>query len=222
MAVYFGCAGFLQGRYNDIFAIRLQKLFSRYQASLSCSILNPLQWQMSAVRPLNHPHFRIAAWIAFLFSLHNNAPFNVIYDLLQQRLEYKQANQQLHALLSIKTRGYWREHYALDKPLKHKKNDVYLGAGRINELLSNLIIPLSIARSNKSQNPGFSSYLKEFYLWMPGKSGYGSLFRKQPWLREYQNIWQSCNAGQALLHLNNVYCSVNQCAVCPLGRKIPG
>jgi len=222
MAIYFGCAGFLQGSYNDIFAIRLQKLYSHYQASLSCSILHPSQWQMSAVRPLNHPHFRIAAWIAFLLSLQNKAPFTVIYHQLQQRLEYREAYQLLQALLSIKTRGYWRDHYALDKSLKDKKNDVYLGPARINELLSNLIIPLSIAQANKGQNPGFSSYLKDFYLWMPGKSGYGSFFRKQPWLMEYQNIWQSCNTGQALLHLNNVYCSVNQCAVCPLGRKIQG
>jgi len=221
MALYFGSAGFLQGSFNDKFAARLQELFFQYNSILSSSMLHKNQWQISATRPLNHPHFRIAAWIAFLTSIKNQAAFNYILQLLEQRLSYQNIYNTLHSTFSLKTEGYWQEHFALGKQTKQKKNNVYLGQDRINELLTNLILPLFISKAQKNNNLGFVSYLEDFYLWMPGKCNYSSLFRKRPWLREYQNIWQSCNTGQALLHLDNVYCTRNKCAKCPLERKMP-
>jgi len=219
LAIYFGCSGFLQGSFKDIFVQQLQKHFYHYAAILSSSALSRGQWQLSATRPLNHPHFRIAAWIAFLKSLNNQAPFNFIYQLLGQRQHYQDTYHKLCKTLSLKTEGYWQEHYALDKRTKQKKNNVYLGQDRINELIINLIIPLCISMAIKNNNFGYMTYLEEFYLWMPGKCNYGSLFRKKPWFREYKNIWQSCNTGQALLHLADVYCSRKQCVKCPLERK---
>ena len=137
---------------------------------------------------------------------------------MRQRLDYQNTYSVLQDLLVLKTDGYWQEHFALDKPLKQKKNNVYLGQDRINELITNLIIPICLSKAYKNNNLGFISYLEEFYLWMPGKCNYGSLFRKRPWLKEYQNIWQSCNTGQALLQIDDVYCSRNRCNKCPLGR----
>ncbi len=219
LAIYLGNSGFLQGSFKDVFALQLQKQFYNFAAILASSILSRGQWQLSATRPLNHPHFRIAAWIAFLTSINNQSPFNYIYQLLEQRLTYQDAYNTLHKTLLLKTEGYWQKHYALDKQTKQKKINVYLGQDRINELINNLIVPLCISIANRNNHLGFMTYLEEFYLWMPGKCNYGSLFRKRPWLREYQNIWHSCNTGQALLHLDDVYCSRNQCTKCPLERE---
>lgn len=218
LAIYFGCAGFLEGSFKDCFSVQLQKLFFKYSAVLTSSVLHQRQWHMSAIRPVNHPQFRLAAWISFLSSLNNQSPFWVIYHLLQERFDYEKVYKELSNLLSLKAKGYWKDHYALDKSLHNRKNNVYFGQLRIREFISNLIIPLCLSMANKNNDLGFVSYLLELYLWMPGNCTYGSLFRKKPWLKEYINFWQSCNTGQAFLHLDNVYCSRNQCQICPIGR----
>ena len=219
LAIYLGCSGFLQGTFKDIYVLQLQKLFYQYTVILSSSLLRKGQWQLSAIRPQNHPHFRIAAWVAFLSSINDHSPFKYIYNLLGNRLSYQGTYNKLYKALLLKTEGYWQEHYALEKQTKNKKNKFYFGQDRINELITNLIVPLCMSKASKNNNIGFMTYLEEFYLWMPGQCHYSSLFRKKPWLKEYQNIWQSCNAGQALLHLDDVYCSRNQCMKCPLERK---
>jgi hypothetical protein len=218
-AVYLGYAGFLQGSFNDSYARQLQKLFLYNASLLSASLLNLNDWHLSANRPLNHPQFRLAAWVAFLASIQNQTPFSLITQLMTERSGYQHTYNRLHKIFSLKPDGYWHKHYALDKPLKQSKTRVYLGHERIDEILTNLVIPLSISKANKNNNPGFVSYLQDFYLWMPGKCNYASLLRKRPWFNEYKKIWLSCNTGQALHYLNDVYCSRSQCSRCPLGRK---
>jgi Protein of unknown function (DUF2851) len=220
MALYFGSSGFLQESFKDQFAVKLQKLYYHYAAILSLSSLDKKQWQMSANRPLNHPQLRIAAWVTLLLSLNNQAPFNMLNGLLQKRLNYQELFDKLHKIFALKTQGYWQRHYALERQAKNKTIQLFFGHNRINEIISNLVIPLCMAKAKKNNNLGFISFLQEFYLWMPGSCSYGSLFRKSPWLKDYINIWQSCNSGQALLHLNEIYCSGNLCLRCPLERKL--
>lgn len=218
MSIYFGCAGFLEGTFKDAYALKLQNLFCRYAPEINSSVLSRNQWQMAATRPVNHPHFRIAAWVSFLSLLQKQSPLYFIYSLMSQRLEYRKMYQDLHDILMLKTKGYWQVHFVLGNPPIQKKNKYFLGNDRINELITNLIIPICISKAQKNNNLGFVSYLQDFFLWMPGKCSYGSLFRKSPWMKQYQNIWQSCNTGQALLHLNDVYCLRGRCYECPLGR----
>jgi Protein of unknown function (DUF2851) len=218
LALYLGSAGFLDSDYTDPFAQNLKERYKKIYLNLNFSPLSIKRWQFAAVRPANHPEFRLAGWAA-LVTAHSTAQiFYLFYNLLEQRLPYKNLFTQLKQYMSIRPDGYWQAHYALSKPLANKHNNVYFGQDRIKEIITNLIIPLSMAYSHKNKNHGFMAYLEEFYLSIPGSCNYASIFRRKPWLMAYKKEWPVFNLGQAFLELEQGYCYVEKCAVCPLGR----
>ena len=85
-------------------------------------------------------------------------------------------------------------------------------------IVSSLIIPLSLAHAHQDSNHGFAAYLEEFYLTIPGKFTYQSIYRQKPWLKEYAKYWPSFNLGQAFIELEQNYCDALKCTICPLGR----
>ncbi len=218
LALYLGMAGFLDGTYNDLYALKMQKYFSIARSILDFSPLKNAQWQFSATRSANHPHYRLAAWVAFLIAQKDISPFQSIYRLLQERRKYKTALKELLHIFMQQPGGYWVNHFALDKPLKSNKNKCFTSAQRAKEIIINLIIPLSIAIASVNDNHGFISYLEGFYLTLPGNPNYLSTTRKRPWLNEYRNVWNSFSIGQSYLYLETQFCQKIECANCPLQR----
>ncbi len=219
LALYLGSAGFLDARYTDDFARNLRERYQKIYLTLDFSPLSTKHWQFAAVRPGNHPHFRLAGWAALVNTFSTAHIFYLFYNLLEQRLPYKNLFTQLKQYMNIRPDAYWQAHYALAKPFANKHNKVYFGQDRIKEIITNLIIPLSIAYARTHKNYGFMAYLEEFYLSIPGSCNYASVFRRKPWLKAYKNAWPAFNLGQAFLELEQSYCHVGKCSVCPLGRK---
>ena len=218
LSLYLGCAGFLDNNFQDPFAAYLKNTFNKIGSTLRFAPLPKNNWQFAAVRPLNHPHFRLAGWVALISSYSAIHISDLFFDLMEQRLPYNNLLSGLNTHLSVETDQYWQDHYALEKPIRQKRNKTYLGPERIKELIVNLLIPLNLAYARQNNNFGFISYLEEFYLQIPGTCSYHSIYRRKPWLKDYKKFWPAFNLGQAFIELEENYCNVLKCNSCPLGR----
>ncbi len=219
LALYLGSAGFLDENFHGSFAGYVKETFNKMSRFLSYTPLAKTSWQFAAVRPLNHPHFRLAGWVALLSHYSSIYIFDLFLGLIQERMPYKILLSNLQEHLQIKPGKYWQRHYALDKPTKQKQNKYFFGQQRIKEIIVNLFIPLSLADAHNKKAYGFISYLEELYLSIPGACSYQSLYRRKPWLKRYKNYWNSFNLGQALIELEENFCIPLKCTVCPLASK---
>ncbi len=218
-AVYFGLAGFLSNGNTDKFGVALVSEYERRRCVLQAAPVSADNWNLYFVRAQNHPHFRLAAWIETIRKYHPHFLLQIIEDILRQRSDFPRLQNHLFDIFDIEAAGYWKDHFALNKPFKHRKNLGYWGADRITEIIINVILPLIVALAEKEGSYGFVAYLKQFYLWIPADIQYGLISRNMPWYRLYQEVLPAPALFQALLYLNENYCSHFNCSECPLGRR---
>ncbi len=215
-AVYAGTAGFLPYSSSDKIILKLSTCYKREHSFLDAAPLDSSIWQFAGIRPSNHPHFRLAGWVHFFFSL-PETPFQIVRQILSSRLPFKQAYAQLQAYLHVPCPPYWQTHYGFGLQRHSGKARSFLGPSRIGELLINLILPLFRALAQGSGSHGFVRYLENFYLYLPAYSGY--TYFKQFKLPVFQNERPTLALYQGLFYLEEYYCRTGKCAVCPLNQE---
>jgi hypothetical protein len=219
LAIYFAQAGFLSLKNPDNFSANLIKEYKRHRFLVQTVSVSAENWNLHLVRTQNHPHFRLAAWVQTIRQYHPQSILERIELIMRERPDFSILYLQLFDLFNIDVEDYWKEHYALNKALRHRYNRKYWGKDRIIEIIINVILPLMIAVAEKEGSFGFSAYLKQFYLWLPADINYGVISRNMPWNLSYAKILPRPALFQALLYLNDNYCIDYNCIDCPLKRR---
>ena len=218
-ALYAGQAGFLSANTSDAYTLQLTTLYREQRSMLPSEALPLALWRFSGVRAVNHPHFRLAAWVALLQKA-KGLPFDGLYALFAKRLPYPDLIKQLMAYFQIPVTGYWQTHYRLSAKTIRKGPKFYFGRARLFELLINTLIPVMAVQALQSQSEGFWSYLQNFYLWLPSVTHYRSYTRYFLWWEAYHELWPAQAFWQALLQLDNEFCRVGVCDQCPLHHAL--
>ena len=218
-ALYAGQAGFLSLSPPDDYTHQLKTLYEEQRAMLPSEGLLSAMWRFSGVRAVNHPHFRLAAWVALLQKA-KDLPFEGMYGLFAARQPYQKLLQQLTAYFQIPVTGYWQTHYRLSAKAVRKGPKFYFGRARLFELLINTLIPVMAVRALQSQSEGFLSYLQNFYLWLPSVTPYRSLSCYFSWWEAYHKLWSAQAFWQSILQLDDEFCRAGACAQCPLRHKL--
>ncbi len=218
-ALYAGQAGFLSGHSADAYHKRLKAHFAELRSDFALEPMPLEHWRFSGVRAVNHPHFRLAAWVALLQKA-KGIPIAPLYALFAQRLPYNRLLSELESYFKIPVSGYWRDHFRLGGHAVERGAAFYFGRARIFELLINAFIPYLMVRARRSQSDGFVAYLQNFYLWLPLATEYVSLSRHFPWWQTYRAEWSAHALWQALLQLDAEFCRVRACARCPLRHAL--
>ncbi|MCB0283279.1 MAG: DUF2851 family protein [Calditrichaeota bacterium] len=216
MALYFGSAGFLKENLTDEYITKLYNIFHSLSGSLVFREINKDDWCLAAVRPLNHPQWRLAGWVNLLIQKRDVRIQHLIAEIVNRRLDYPDLLNELELFLTVKADGYWETHYALGKSLKNHAQK-FFGRERIREIIINLIIPMAIAQARLSGSSGLEIYLTEFYLLLPQNNIYQQVKRRLPWLPENIKLTKRASSSQALLQLHENYCRVKRCSPCPIG-----
>ncbi len=218
LALYAGQAGFLPGQSSDPFVQHLIQWYSEFKQRLPVAALSAAHWQFAGVRACNHPHFRLAGWVALL-QQHGVNLFENLYQLFSRRQPPAALWRQMVHFFHLPATGYWESHYRFgpSHPLRRK---FYFGNGRIVEFLINVFIPLFMVRALESQSYGFFDYLNDFYLSLPLQQVYASFSRRFPALGLYLQSVPRQYVLQALLHVQQEYCAFNFCKRCPLRHVI--
>lgn len=216
-AMYAGQAAFIPYQPADPFAKQLEYLYGSGRSLLKGAPLPAEIWQFSATRPCNHPHFRLAGWVNLLYA-QNGDLFGVIEKLVMQRAPHDQLLHALTDCLHRPTDGYWETHYAIGRRIKGGGQRYFFGKARINEFISNIIVPLFAARAMRDESDGFYEYLRQFFLSLPAAGSYQSVLKNMPWAAPWQKRYRGHAFNLALLSLNRNYCLANDCRHCPVGR----
>ena len=219
-ALYAGGAGFLPIFSKHPYVQRLMNYFQDIKPLLPFSPLNESYWQFAGVRAHNHPHYRLASWIA-LITKYRSLPLQPLRELFEARLPYEQLFNQLKQFFYVHPIGYWKNHHHLRQTEPCRKlNQNYLGTARLLELILNLFIPLFASQALLNKSTGYFEYLQGFYLYLPLHSIYYKVQKKFPWWSIYEQVFPKQALMQALLHLDEQFCRVKHCHLCPLKHII--
>lgn len=217
LAIYSGIAGFLPTTSEDPFLNNLVQHFEQHKNTLDAAPMHEDSWQFAGIRPFNHPHFRMAAWIELLQRYPN--PMLVLKELLEQRLTEQKVCQQINHFFNIPCSGYWKSHYGLNLLRKGPAARVFLGPARINEILLNVTLPFFAVCAQNSGSSGFLTYLIDLYCQLPMANTYGIIKQQFPLLFHDRKRLASLAIYQGLLYLKQYYCESGKCNVCPSKSK---
>jgi len=217
LAVYAGIAGFFNATSKDPFLHQMIQCFQKQQYYLDAAPLQSDAWTFAAIRPFNHPHFRLAGWVALVQAQAN--PLTTLRSILEQRQPTPIAKNVLNKFFSIPCSSYWQAHYGFGLPRKGRGARFFFGASQINEILQNLLLPLFAVMAQKSGSIGFLSYLEELYCQLPANNGYNVIRRRFPLFFQSQKQKPALALYQGLLYLNQCFCDSGKCDICPINSK---
>lgn len=202
-AMLFGASGLLELYRNDEYTLNLRRNFEHLSAKYEIQPLDASVWELSEIRPANHPVLRLA----------QAAEFFAQDEFLMDRTMACRSEKDVHNLFGVEAPGYWRTHFipGAESDSRPKR----IGAFKANIIGINLVAVLQFA---------YGSYIASERL----RDNALSLLEELPAEdNHYMREWAAAgmrpgNAfeSQALLQLATEYCALRRCRECPVGRRI--
>ncbi len=201
-ALLFGTAGFLDQNRDDTYYNLLQKEYRFLKDKHQLSQLPEKAVRFHRLRPSNFPTIRLAE-LAQLYYQNDH-----LFEKLIQIKQPQEAYDILHATAS----SYWDTHYNFEKNTKFKKK--YIGKDFMDVILINVIVPLKFAYQKHLGQYDPDSIISLIENIKAEKNRIVSIFNKI-------NL-KARNAldTQAILQLNQNYCSKNKCLSCDIGHYV--
>jgi hypothetical protein len=203
-ALLFGQAGLINTTaiVDDYFlALRKEYLFLKQKYGLTA--MKTVNWKYSKLRPPNFPTIRIAQ-IAQLF--HST-------DQLFEHIRALSSIVSYQKLLTVSTSDYWNTHYTFGKECKQTKNSV--GKMMINNLIINVVSPMSFAYGKSINDERYCNYATELIASLPSESNSIIDNWKTIGLKS-----KSAMQSQSLIELYSNYCSEKKCLSCAIGVQV--
>lgn len=204
-ALFFGQAGFLEGRKGDSYYLKLQeeyRLLAR-KFSLTESMMSRSQWHFLRLRPSNFPSLRIAQLSAVTHFRKN---------LFSGFLDCKTVSDLIELLL-VSTSPYWQEHYQFSRKSADRVHE--LGRGSVEIIIINTVIPLLVAYGKRMDDQGCIDRALFFLEQLPPEAN--AIIRR--WSDLGMPARNSFDA-QGLIELFNTFCQRKGCLQCTIGTAL--
>ncbi|MDR0510452.1 MAG: DUF2851 family protein [Rikenellaceae bacterium] len=200
-ALLLGGAGLLYGYDDDPYIRRLNGEFDLLKRKYNIQPLRAAVWQTSGY-PIGSPTLRLAELASFFA----NREF-----ILGKVLECRRCDD-LYTIFRTSASDFWSTHYSPESRSAARSKTI--GADKAQSLGMNLVVPLMFAYGKQTGD----ERLQERAL---------SLLESIPYERNsIVRRWQGRGApidnafdSQAILQLNNSYCTPGRCAECRVGRR---
>ncbi len=196
-AMIFGCAGFLEGMFEEPYPVLLQREFKILKSKFNLSVMPMACWKFLRMRPPNFPTVRLAQTASLICSC----------DTLFSKILTINDLKTIRNVFDVKTNDYWDTHFIFGKP--SKKITKTFGTTAVDMLIINAIAPVLFCYGIYHDNEA----LKEKSL--------GFLEKMKPEdnlvIRKFEKMGVNvCNAqqSQAVLHLYKCYCKKRKCLNC--------
>jgi hypothetical protein len=203
-AMLFGVAGFLDAvEDDDAYYSLLKREYNllRIKYRLDHREMNKVQWKFLRLRPANFPTLRIAQFAAFL---HNNK------KLLSGFLEHSATV--LKGSFKVHTSEYWQEHYHFSARTSQVSA---LGDSSVENLLINTVVPVLAAYARYKDDMSYMERAEELlHCLLPESNKITS---------QWERMSVQCKDAfdsQALIELNNNFCSRHRCLDCNIGASL--
>lgn len=196
-AMIFGCAGFLEGMFEEPYPVLLQREFKILKSKFNLSVMPMACWKFLRMRPPNFPTVRLAQTASLICSC----------DTLFYKILTINDLKTTRNVFDVKTNDYWDTHFIFGKPSKRMTKT--FGTTAVDMLIINAIAPVLFCYGIYHDN----EELKEKSL--------GFLEKMKPEdnlvIRKFEKMGVNvCNAqqSQAVLHLYKCYCKKRKCLNC--------
>lgn len=202
-AMLFGASGLLELYRHDQYTLDLRRSFEYLSAKYAITPMEASHWELSEIRPANHPVLRLA----------QAAEFFIQDEFVMDRTMACRTEGDIRQLFCIEASEYWRTHHIPGAQSDERPKRI--GAFKANIIGINLVAVLQFA---------YGSYTGREQL---RDSALTLLERLPAEDNRYMRDWRASgltpgNAfeSQALLQLTTEYCAARRCTECPVGRRI--
>lgn len=204
-ALLFGQAGFLEDDFDDDHYRLLMREYNllRQKFNLSDRRLNKAQWKFLRLRPANFPTVRLAQFAALLYQR------PTLFSQLMTTASYGE----LVSIFSIKQSDYWTSHYRFLKTAKDQVS--FLGESSISNIIINTVVPLLVAYGKSRDDQHYIDRGVSILQQTPGESNSITTHWKTLGMKS-----KTAFDSQALLELQNNYCSKKRCLDCSIGTSL--
>ncbi|MBQ4205223.1 MAG: DUF2851 family protein, partial [Bacteroidales bacterium] len=132
-AMIFGCAGFLEGMFEEPYPVLLQREFKILKSKFNLSVMPMAYWKFLRMRPPNFPTIRLAQTASLICSC----------DTLFSKILAINDLKTMRNIFDVNTNDYWETHFIFGKP--SKKMTKTFGSTAIDVLIINAIVPVLFA-----------------------------------------------------------------------------
>lgn len=223
-AILFGVAGLLPVSYEKYddetksYIKNLSSIWQEVKKGYRREHIDETEWLFHRLRPQNFPTVRLAG-ASVLFS--KRLRFFSARLLLQDAAERDDAGflRTWRDFLIVPSGGYWANHYVFGNKAASRLR-MLIGAGRANEIIVNVVLPLLYLRG---QIFGLSYFqdkaqkiMEEFH---PLEDNNLTLAIKEQ-LFDGDNVFESVVYQQGAIQLYRTLCSEGRCSRCRIGKKV--
>lgn len=179
---------------------------------------NETEWYFFKLRPQNFPTLRIAGGTRFIKAILYD---ELIEKIIKKFIEIKNVNVLLNSVRSlfvIKAKGYWSDHYILEKK-SNTKIKYFVGVSRANEILINVVLPFFSVYFDVFPNEDASRKLLKLYNLME-QATENRIVKEVAEGIQMGSYTKSAVYTQGMLELFRSYCSKDKCLDCEIGKQL--
>jgi hypothetical protein len=204
-ALLFGQAGFLEDDFENEYYRLLRREYNllRQKYRLSERRLNKVQWKFLRLRPANFPTIRLAEFAALVFYR------PLLFSTILETSTYKD----LENVFSVKQSEFWNEHYTFSKSAREHVNG--MGVSSIGTIIINAVAPLLAAYGKAKSDQRYIDRAVAILEQTPTEVNTMVTRWKQLGVRS-----KTAFDSQALIELQNSYCSKRRCLDCSIGVSL--
>jgi hypothetical protein len=204
-ALLFGQAGFLEDDFEEDYykLLRREHNLLRQKYSLSERRLSKVQWKFLRLRPANFPTIRLAEFAALIF--YRPLLFSTILETTTYR--------ELENVFTVKQSEFWNDHYTFSKSAREQVSGI--GVSTVGTIIINAVAPLLVAYG---KSKGEQQYVDRAVAILEQTPGEVNAIVSQ-WKRLGVRS-KTAFDSQALLELQNSYCSKRRCLDCKIGVSL--
>ncbi len=203
-ALIFGQAGFLNKPFLDPYPAQLRREYEFLKQKFNLVPLEPSLWKFLRMRPTGFPTVRLAQFAALMHRSEH------LFSKVLNCVDIQELKAVFHKL---PIHSYWKSHYHFEKSALSFKPQ--LGAASIESIIINAICLITFSYGRIMDQESFSNRAIVLLENLPPENNHV--------LRQYKSAGlkiESAFVSQALLQLNNNYCSKMQCLHCSIGINI--
>ncbi|MHB8261716.1 MAG: DUF2851 family protein [Bacteroidia bacterium] len=201
-ALLFGQSGLLHSTLKDTYGKALLKEYNYLKHKYSLTPI-PHDLKFLRLRPQNFPTIRLAQLANFIAK----------YQHTFSKIIESNSISEVKKLFTISVSDYWEIHYILDEESIFKEKD--LGNLSIENIIINTVCPLLFFFGKEKQDDSIIEKAIKWYDELkPEKNHVTKLFELLTFKPKH------AGHSQALLQLNNNYCTHKKCLQCAMGVSI--
>jgi hypothetical protein len=175
-------------------------------------------WSFFRLRPQNFPTVRIAAGARIINLILQRDIITRLINLFESTSAINTIISKLRNAIIIKGDGYWSNHFNFNKPVKSKIK-YFLGLGRADEIIINIILPLMSVYFDLFDNKIAAERVLNVYMNYKQKEG-NKLIDDMSEVLCIQSYSLNSIIHQGMIELFRNYCIKQRCLECKIGEKV--